>query len=59
MTPVPIRRLTLAAAALVLLGIVLAAMVRLPWQLDTLIAFAAVLAFAFYFERNDAHPGNG
>jgi len=37
----------------VLLWIVLSEMARLPWQLDVLIAIAAALAFAFYFERDE------
>jgi hypothetical protein len=42
-----------ATTAAVLLWIVLSTMVRLPWQLDVLIAIGAALAFAFYFERDD------
>ena len=47
-------RLFLAmAAAAMLLWLVLSWMVRLSWQVDSLIAAAACVAFAFYFERDE------
>jgi hypothetical protein len=50
----PVLRLAFVAAmTAVLLWIVLSEMARLPWQLDVLIAIAAALAFAFYFERDE------
>jgi hypothetical protein len=54
--PKPMLRVAFAVATPLLLWAVLAGMARLSWQVDGLIAAAACVAFAFYFERDEGDP---
>ena len=47
-------RLVFAVCGAALLWITLSLMARLSWELNGLIAFGAIVAFAFFFERDDA-----
>ena len=49
----PMLRAAFAVATALLLWVVLSGMARLSWQVDGLIAAAACVAFAFYFERDE------
>ena len=58
-------RIGFAVLALVVLDVVIRSMARLSWEIDALIAAAAVVAFAYRFERDEltvpgpSVPGRG
>ena len=52
-------RITVAALTAVLLANLWGLMARLSWELDAALAAAAVIAFAYYFERDDPPCGPG
>jgi hypothetical protein len=58
-------RIGFAVLAMVVVGLVIRSMARLSWEVDALIAVAAIVAFAYRFERDETStppvvdPGSG
>ena len=46
-------RMAVVAGTVALVAVTFFWMDRLPWEVDAAIAAAAVIAFAYYFERDD------